>query len=218
MDATSGAETAYPSRSPEFTPIFLWGLGTPVRVTRSLVLCICFVDRCLSFWFWPLSCLSFLDLRILITPLVSSNSSLPHLQLLSEYLNKMKCFDLRQIFDSQWSCQIISSKTKVACVHVQCNYQCLQSNKSYGGENIKLSYFQKHQFKSENRSPKINKFVYIFAYKASISFYIRIPIYHHWLYGICIAIYVRYSVINRETKWIILIYFFFKFNWIFHCR
>ena len=28
----------------------------------------------LSFLFWPLSCLSFFDLRILITPLVSSNS------------------------------------------------------------------------------------------------------------------------------------------------
>ena len=43
-----------------------------VRVTRSLVLCVCFVDRCLSFW--PFSCLCF-DIRILITPLVSSNSS-----------------------------------------------------------------------------------------------------------------------------------------------
>jgi hypothetical protein len=30
----------------------------------------------LSFLFWPLCCLSFFDLRILITPLVSSNSSL----------------------------------------------------------------------------------------------------------------------------------------------
>ena len=47
-----------------------------VRNTRSLVLCVCFVDRCLSFLslLWPLCCLSF-DLRILITPLVSSNSS-----------------------------------------------------------------------------------------------------------------------------------------------
>ena len=43
-----------------------------VRVTQSLVLCVCFVDRC--FPFWPLCCL-FFDLRILITPLVSSNSS-----------------------------------------------------------------------------------------------------------------------------------------------
>ena len=47
-----------------------------VRVTRSLVLYVCFVDSCLSFctFFWSLYCLSF-DIRILITPLVSSNSS-----------------------------------------------------------------------------------------------------------------------------------------------
>jgi len=40
-----------------------------VRVTRSLVLYVCFVDRCLSFSLWPLRCL-FFYLRILITPLV----------------------------------------------------------------------------------------------------------------------------------------------------
>jgi len=47
-----------------------------VRVTRSLVLCVCFVAHCLSrctFFFWPLWCL-FFALRILITPLVFSNS------------------------------------------------------------------------------------------------------------------------------------------------
>ena len=33
------------SEAPEFTPPVLSG----VRVTRSLVLCVCFVDRCLSF-------------------------------------------------------------------------------------------------------------------------------------------------------------------------
>ena len=44
-----------------------------VRVTRSFVSCVCFVDRCLSFW--PLCCLFFFDIRILIAPLVSSNSS-----------------------------------------------------------------------------------------------------------------------------------------------
>ena len=46
-----------------------------VRVTRSLALCVCFVDRCLSFcpfFFWPLCCLFFFDIRILITPFVSS--------------------------------------------------------------------------------------------------------------------------------------------------
>ena len=65
-----------------------------VRVTRSLVLCIYFVDRCLSLCtfplasvlsvllrytdsdysfgiFWPVCCLFFFGIRILITPLVS---------------------------------------------------------------------------------------------------------------------------------------------------
>jgi hypothetical protein len=40
-------------------------------VARFLVLCVCFVDRCLSFC--PLCCLSFSDLWLLIIPLVSSN-------------------------------------------------------------------------------------------------------------------------------------------------
>ena len=31
-----------------------------VRVTRSLVLCVCFVDSFLSFFFWPLCCLFFI--------------------------------------------------------------------------------------------------------------------------------------------------------------
>ena len=41
---TSEAGTVYPSGAPEFTPCF-----SDVRVTRSLVICVCFVDRCLSF-------------------------------------------------------------------------------------------------------------------------------------------------------------------------
>jgi hypothetical protein len=40
----SGAGTAYPSGAPQFTPGF-----SGVRVARSLVLCVCFVARCLSF-------------------------------------------------------------------------------------------------------------------------------------------------------------------------
>jgi hypothetical protein len=32
-----------------------------VRVTRSLVLYVCFVDHCLSFFLWPLCCLSYFD-------------------------------------------------------------------------------------------------------------------------------------------------------------
>ena len=45
-----------------------------VRVTRSLVLYVCFVDRCLSFCTFSLRCL-FFDIQILIVPLVSTNSS-----------------------------------------------------------------------------------------------------------------------------------------------
>ena len=39
FDGVSGAGIAYPSGAPEFSG---------VRVTGSLVLCVCFVDRCLS--------------------------------------------------------------------------------------------------------------------------------------------------------------------------
>ena len=39
-----------------------------VHVAWSLVFCVAF---CLSFFFWPLYCLSFFDLWLLITPLVS---------------------------------------------------------------------------------------------------------------------------------------------------
>jgi hypothetical protein len=49
-----------------------------IRVTRSLVLYVCVVDRCLSFctfFLWSLCFLFFFDIRILITPLVSSNTS-----------------------------------------------------------------------------------------------------------------------------------------------
>ena len=42
-DATSGARTAYPSGALDSPEAF-----SEVRVTRSLVLCVCFVDRCLS--------------------------------------------------------------------------------------------------------------------------------------------------------------------------
>ena len=50
-----------PLSYPEFIPCFSW-----VRVTRSLVLCACFcrsVLVLLSFFFWPLCCLFFFDIR-----------------------------------------------------------------------------------------------------------------------------------------------------------
>jgi len=52
--------------------IFLVG----VRVTRSLVLYVCFVGRCLSFCTFSFGHCLFFDIRILITPLISSNSFL----------------------------------------------------------------------------------------------------------------------------------------------
>ena len=64
MGVTSGGGTAYPSGASAFTP----GLSG-VRVTRSLVLYVCFVDRCLYLLFWPLCCMFFFDMHILITPL-----------------------------------------------------------------------------------------------------------------------------------------------------
>ena len=70
--ATSGAGTAYRTRAPEFSPGFQWGscyfiFSFMCMFCRSLFVL-------LSFFFWSLCCLSF-DLQILITPLVSLNSS-----------------------------------------------------------------------------------------------------------------------------------------------
>ena len=71
-DATSGAGTAYPSGASEFTPSFWWGS------CYSIFSFICMFCRSLFvllyFFFWPLCCLFFFDIRMLIAPLVSSNS------------------------------------------------------------------------------------------------------------------------------------------------
>jgi hypothetical protein len=66
MCVTNGAGTAYPEHQSS-PPVF-----SGVRVSRSLVLYVCFVDRCLS-----LCTFSFghMPIRIPIVPLVSSNSS-----------------------------------------------------------------------------------------------------------------------------------------------
>ena len=70
---TSGAGTAHPSGAPEFTTGFLWGS------CYSIFSFICMFCRSLFvllyFFVWPLCCLFFFDIRILITPLVSSNYS-----------------------------------------------------------------------------------------------------------------------------------------------
>ena len=61
------SNSSHPSGAPQFNHCF-----SGVPITRSYVLCVCFIDRCLYFFFWSLYCLSF-DLRLLITPLVSSH-------------------------------------------------------------------------------------------------------------------------------------------------
>ena len=63
--ATSGAGTVYPSGASEFIPGFLWGscysnFSFICMFCRSLFVL-------LYFFFWPLCCLFFFDIQILIT-------------------------------------------------------------------------------------------------------------------------------------------------------
>ena len=76
-----------PFRStPEFTPGFQWGS------CYSIFSFICMFCRSLFvilyFFFWPLLCLFFFDILIMIVPLVSSNSSITVIKFVS---------DLRQV-------------------------------------------------------------------------------------------------------------------------
>ena len=78
-------------------------------------LCVCFIDCCLSFFFWPLCCL-FFDIRILITPLVSSNSSLNSNHILSKSTRgSNKCPQFRNfvyILMTLYSCLLPLSEKK----------------------------------------------------------------------------------------------------------
>jgi hypothetical protein len=69
-----------------------------VCVARFLVLCVCFVDRCLSFCTFSFGhCLFFFDLRILTTPLVSSNSFKLMIAVLSHYFVNLQQVDRNYI-------------------------------------------------------------------------------------------------------------------------
>ena len=70
---TSGAGTTYHSEAPEFTPGFQWGSCFSIFSFMCMFCRSLFVH--LYFFFWPLCCLLFFDIRILIAHLVSSNSS-----------------------------------------------------------------------------------------------------------------------------------------------
>ena len=65
--------SSYPSRASELNPSLCRVYGA-----WSLVFCVVFCRSLFWFVFFPLYCLSFFDLRILITTLVSSNSSCPY--------------------------------------------------------------------------------------------------------------------------------------------
>ena len=70
-----------------------------VRVTRSLVLCVCFVDHCWSFCTFSFDhcvCLLFFDIQIMIIPLVSSNSSVHilHVVYCPVFMFLVPCCDL----------------------------------------------------------------------------------------------------------------------------
>ena len=72
-DVTSEAGTAYHSGAPEFTPGFKWGSCYSIFSSMCMFYRSLFV--LLYFFFLPLCCLFFFDMRILIIPLVSSNTS-----------------------------------------------------------------------------------------------------------------------------------------------
>jgi hypothetical protein len=97
--------------APVFTTGFYWGMCHWCSC-RSLVLCVCFVDCFLSFYFyfWPLCCLSFIDLRILFAPLVSSNSSCTSVSI-GEYFTLTFGFVINEI----WLCYAL--KWLVICWH-----------------------------------------------------------------------------------------------------
>ena len=129
-----------------------------VRVTRSLVLYVMFCRSLfvlLSFFFWPLCCL-FFDLRILITPLVSSSSSCINFSttpyfvihcfnvcnLVLYYSNVLLSQDLTLSFLSSKDRVMLSEHKRTTCnsyyrykgkintivIHVDCQKYLLQAN------------------------------------------------------------------------------------------
>ena len=97
MDTSSGARTADPSGAHEFILGFYF---SGVRVTRSLVLYVCFVDRCLSF------CLFLVDIRILIT-------SLWYLQTLLSRLITDWSVENMNIYCVSWEVSVYITKEKI---------------------------------------------------------------------------------------------------------
>ena len=103
------------------TPVF-----SGVCVTRSLVLHDCMFCRSLFvllyFFFWPLCCLFFFDIWILIAPLVSSNSSYyewltnPQIQYIYTYL---KAWSAPYLFFSVYSINLRLDCTQSFRMHFE---------------------------------------------------------------------------------------------------
>ena len=110
-------------------------------VARSLVFCVMFCRSLfvlLSSFFWPLHCLSFFDLRVLISPLISSNLS----------YEEMSC-DSIDILSLDKLCtsfqQNIKHKTKYWATRTQLKnlewIQMLRNNRQYLLQMWHLSYY-----------------------------------------------------------------------------
>jgi len=130
---TSGTGTAYPSEAPEFTPVV-----SGVRVIQSLALCVVLCRSLLVplfFFFWPLCCLSFFDLWILINPLAFQTLSdiwtdtldelydfMEHVNSLYENiqveLQRIKCLGTLVINSSEL---YIKTLHKHACISICCD-------------------------------------------------------------------------------------------------
>ena len=111
------------------SPIF-----SGVHVTRSLVLCVIFVYRYFFFCIFLLAlcCLSYFDLRILISPLVSSNSSNTFKILVLTYTNEtVQPKRLFQFFHCELSVymQQYFSSTRIQSIHTQSIYIYISLNR-----------------------------------------------------------------------------------------
>ena len=145
---TSGAGNAYHSGAPQFTPDFqrgscYWIFSFMCIFFRSL-----FVF--LYFLFWLLCCLFFCDLRIMITPLISSNSSASCTfkvirktnQYLKEYLNQdMFCFNylpvhINRLKYGRFRIPDMDEIDKISCHHMMSRHRFILPGYKGAGINI----------------------------------------------------------------------------------
>jgi hypothetical protein len=87
-----------------------------IRVTRTLTVYVCFVDRCLSFcifvFFWPL-CFLFFDIRIRIAPLYFLNRNMNTFYWNNSKLrNMLLCVLLNTIIGKDWEHSFVEPDLK----------------------------------------------------------------------------------------------------------